>query len=108
MSEVPLYHPVKSRHSSRHTARVVSCQSRLYRSVQFPIEEQLLRRNVKRFRGGLVFKADRLLHHSTLGLGVIKKRRRVLRLPTPVPGISTTRFLFCITLKPRVEEYTSL
>jgi len=34
---------------------------------------------VKRFRGGLVFKAHRLLYHSTLGLRVIKnkKRRRV-------------------------------
>ena len=31
---------------------------------------------MKRFRGGLVFKAHRLLHHSTLGLRVIKKRRR--------------------------------
>jgi len=29
---------------------------------------------VKRFRGGLVFKAHRLLYHSTLGLGVIKKK----------------------------------
>ena len=33
-----------------------------------------LRRNVKRFRGGLVCKAYRLLYHSTLGLRVIKKR----------------------------------
>jgi len=31
-------------------------------------------RNVQRFRGGLVFKAHRLLYHSTLGLRVIKKR----------------------------------
>ena len=36
------------------------------------------RRNVKRFRGGLVFKAHRLLHHSTLGLRVIKKDLRGL------------------------------
>jgi hypothetical protein len=35
--------------------------------------EQLLRRNVKRFRGGLVFTADILLYHSTLGLRAIKK-----------------------------------
>jgi len=34
-----------------------------------------LRRNVKRFRGGLVFKAHRLVYHSTLGLRVIKKKR---------------------------------
>ena len=32
------------------------------------ISEKLLRRIVNRFRGGLVFKADRLLYHSTLGL----------------------------------------
>jgi len=31
-------------------------------------------RNVKRFRGGLEFKARRLLYHSTLGLRVTKKR----------------------------------
>jgi len=30
-------------------------------------------RNVQRFRGGLVFEAQRLLYHSTLGLRVIKK-----------------------------------
>ena len=29
---------------------------------------------MKRFRGGLVFKAHRLLYHSTLGLRVIKRR----------------------------------
>ena len=31
---------------------------------------------MKRFRGGLVFKAHRLLHHSTLGSRVTKKKRR--------------------------------
>ena len=44
----------------------------LNRSVQFSIEEQLLRRNVKRFRGGLVLEAHLLLYHSTLGSRVIK------------------------------------
>ena len=34
-------------------------------------------RNVQRFRGGLMFKAHKLLYHSNLGLRVIKKRRRV-------------------------------
>ena len=38
-------------------------------------QEQLLHRNVQRFRGGLVFKAHRHLYHSTLGLRVIKKRK---------------------------------
>ena len=37
---------------------------------------QLLSRNVERLRGGLVFKAHRLLYHSTLGSRVIRKRRR--------------------------------
>ena len=34
-----------------------------------------LRRNVKRSRGGLVFKAHRLVYHSTLGWRVIKKEK---------------------------------
>jgi len=32
-------------------------------------------RNVKRFRGGLVFKAHRLVCHSTLGWRVIQKKK---------------------------------
>ena len=32
-------------------------------------------RNVQRFRGGLVFKAHRLVYHSTLGWRVIKKKK---------------------------------
>ena len=36
-------------------------------SRQFSIQEQVLRRIVKRFRGSLVFKARRLLYHSSLG-----------------------------------------
>ena len=39
--------------------------------------EQQLRRNVKRFRGGLVSKAQRLLYRPTLGLRVIKKKKKV-------------------------------
>jgi len=34
------------------------------------------RRNVKRFRGGLIFEAHRLLYHSTPGLRVIKKKKK--------------------------------
>ena len=37
-----------------------------------------LSRNVTRFRGGLEFKAHRLLYHSTLGLRVIKKTKLCL------------------------------
>ena len=44
--------------------------------VQFSISEQLLHKNVQRFLGGLVFKAHRLLHHLTLGLRVIKKKKK--------------------------------
>ena len=51
----------------------------LCRSVQFSIKEQLLRRNAKRFPGGLVFKAHRLVYHSTVGWRVIKKKKA----PTP-------------------------
>jgi len=35
---------------------------------------------VKRFRGGLVFKAHRLLYHSTLGSRVIQKKKKGLGL----------------------------
>jgi len=35
-----------------------------------------LGRRVKRFRGRLVLKAQRLLYHSTLGLRVIKKNKK--------------------------------
>ena len=45
-------------------------------AVQFSIGEQLLRRIVKRFREGLVFKAHRLLCQTTLGSTAIKKERR--------------------------------
>ena len=38
--------------------------------------EHLLNRSVQRFRGGLVFKAHRLFNHSTLGLRVIKKKKK--------------------------------
>jgi len=33
-----------------------------------------LHKNVQRFRGGLVFKAHRLVYHSTLDLRVIEKK----------------------------------
>ena len=51
-----------------------------YKQVRAPL------RNVKRFRGGLVFKAHRLVYHSTLGLGVIKKKKKrykQVRAPRP-------------------------
>jgi len=33
----------------------------------------------KRFRGGLVFKAHRIVYHSTLGWRVIKKKKKKLQ-----------------------------
>ena len=44
--------------------------------VEFSISEQLLSRKVERFRGWLVFKARRLLYHSTPGSRVIKKQEK--------------------------------
>jgi len=38
------------------------------------------------FRGGLVFKAHRLVYHSTLGLRVIKKKKKKKRRST-IPAI---------------------
>ena len=40
--------------------------------------EQLLHIIVQRSRGGLVVKADKLVYHSTPGLGVIKKKKKEL------------------------------
>jgi len=47
--------------------------------------QQLIRRNVKRFRGGLVFKAHRLVYHSTLGLRVIQLKKEKIGLPQAPP-----------------------
>jgi len=60
--------------------------------------EQLLGRNVQWFRGGLVFKAHRLLYRSTLGLRVIKKRREeedgvAVGNLTSGPGAALSRYL---------------
>ena len=41
------------------------------------VEEQLLIRNVERFREALEFKAHRLLYHSTLGSRAIKKKKKL-------------------------------
>jgi hypothetical protein len=40
-----------------------------------PTPYTLLHRNVERFQGELVFKAHRLMYHSTLGLRPIKQKR---------------------------------
>ena len=48
----------------------------------------LLHRNVQRFQGGLVFKAHRLLCHSTLALRVIKKKKKDPVLGSWVQGLA--------------------
>jgi len=50
----------------------IRCQTRLPLLTLWCNTCRLLRRNVKRFQGGLVFKAHRLVCHSTLGSRVIK------------------------------------
>ena len=51
---------------------------------------------MKRFRGGLVFKAHRFVYHSTLDLRVIKKKNEV---PRP-PGIPEREFFIDNLLVP--------
>ena len=65
----PEPHPKPRNHPDRKT-----CPGFRVWGMEFG-RNALLRRNVKRFRGGLVFKARRLLYHSTLGLRVIEKKR---------------------------------
>ena len=52
---------------------------------------------IPRFRGGLAFKAHRLLYHSILGLRVIRKKKKVT--PRGTPGSSSYLRLIdsCIT-----------
>ena len=52
-----------------------------FKSLSSGLEDELPVRilhwgNVKRFRGGLVFKADRRVYHSSLGSRVIKKKKK--------------------------------
>ena len=52
-------------------------------SLSLSTRPQRARRNVQRFREGLVFKAHRLLYHSTLGVRVIEKKKRGSSLTAP-------------------------
>ena len=49
-------------------------------------------RNVQRLRGGLVFKVCRLVYHSTLGLRVIKKKKKKDTLNCVRESVGHTRF----------------
>ena len=53
----------------------------------------LLHRNIQRFRSGLVFKARRLLYHSTLGLRVIKKKKKNVPMACTPCGWNPNRYL---------------
>jgi len=57
----------------------------------------VLHRKMQRFRGGLVFKADRIVYHSTLGLRVIKKKGGAAR---EAPVASSHEQVLC--LLPRI------
>ena len=68
----------------------VTCGALGFRKLLYclssPIRAMPFDRQVKRFRGGLVFKAHRLAYHSTLGWRVIKKKKRaLLALPHSIP-----------------------
>ena len=54
------------------------------RPGRLPAIHQELRRNFKRFRGGLVFKVHRLLYHSTLGSRVIKEKKKMHQVMRPL------------------------
>jgi len=43
---------------------------------------------LERFRGGLVFKAHRLVYHSTLGLRVITKKKDLLDVVRPLAMVT--------------------
>ena len=66
----------------------------------------LLRRSVKRFRAGLVFKADRLVYHSTQGSSLMKKypcTRQDKKAGGDASDNEVLSFFFFMTLQPRVE-----
>ena len=65
------------------------------------------RKNVKRFRGGLVFKAHRLLYHSTQGLRVIKKKTRTSRRVYPHLFQQGAFPLLCVTKTTARLDHTS-
>jgi len=74
---LPVDVPVEQRPEQRGCGVVATATNRA-------ISEQLLRRNVQRFRGGLVSKAHGLVYHSTLGLKVIKEEEVLLPVDVPV------------------------
>ena len=85
-------------------APTVESRAAWLEALQVRSTSQLLHRNVKRFRGGLVSKAHRLLYRSTLGLRVIKKKEKY-RIPwKPNHFQSTLTFTSKMIETPRVEK----
>ena len=82
--------------------RILVLRPSLHTCSTFSIYEQVLSRNMERFRGGLVFKANRLVNHSR----VIKKRKlpaaRRWRGSTPrafrASAMRTDACFFCLQL----------
>ena len=64
---------------------------KVHASLGWELAEQLLHRNVRRFRDGLVFKAHRRVYHSALGLRVIKKKKKGKGGETPARGEMRSR-----------------
>ena len=61
----------------------------------FSIQEQLLCRNMQRFRRELEFKAHKLLYHSTPGLRIMQKKEEKSCLPEPgAPGAGSSSLGF--------------
>ena len=89
MSEVPLYlEPVVFDVSRLHDRDGPLRRDHRHR----PARGRGAHRNVQRFRGGLAFKARRLLYHSTLGLRVIKKKKKCAH----TSGVSESRRHVCL------------
>ena len=81
---------------------------RTHREVQFSIQQQLLHRNEKRFRGGLVFKAHRWTYHSILGSRVVKKKRRTVALVTTHPYVPDASISIVLSRMYRTCEVSCL
>ena len=62
-----------------HTGQRPNSSAKLIPVVRITLRYCIRYRNVQWFRGGLVFEAQRLLDHSTLGLRVIKKKKKCIR-----------------------------
>ena len=74
------------------------------RNSSASIAEQLLRRHVKRFRGGLVSQAHVRLLHLTLDWKVIKKKEQVTLGIPATPAGSINSLPTCLQVDPRNHQ----